>query len=59
MPSVSKSLPLHNTWSPSRRVGLAPLVKALLVAALSQVSWQRQVTLARLVRWLWPGFTHV
>ena len=52
---VSKSLSLYNTWSPSRRV-LAPLVKTFIVAALCRVSWQRQATLARVVRWIWPGF---
>ena len=44
----------------SRRVGIAPLVKMLLVEALCRVScWQRQVALTRIVRRLWPGFRDV
>ena len=35
---------------------VAPLLKALLVGALSRLSWQHQVTLARFVRSIWPGF---
>ncbi len=54
---VSKSLPLDNTWSPSRRVGVAPLVKTLLVEALCRTSnWRRQDRLARIVRSVWPEF---
>ena len=33
-----------------------PLLKGLIVEVLCRVSWQRQATLARIVRWLWPGF---
>ena len=40
----------------SRRIGLAAPIKTLIVAALCRVSWQRQATLSRVVRWIWPGF---
>ena len=46
---------LHD--SRSRRVGVAPMVKTLIVMALCGVScWRRQDHLARVVRWIWPGF---
>ena len=45
---------LHD--SRSRRIGLAAPIKTLIVAVLCRVSWQRQATLAWVVRWIWPGF---
>ena len=43
-----------------RVVGVAPLVKALLVAVLCRIRCRRrQVWVARTVRSVWPGFTHV
>ena len=45
------------SYSQSRRLRVAPVLKALLVAALCRLSWQRQVQFARTVRSVWPGFS--
>ena len=51
------AVPISVHHSRSRRFALAPLIKTLTVEMLCRVPfWRQQNQLAKILRWLWPGF---